>query len=102
MCLEQYAYSSGIFALPPRKKPPAKPTINAVAASAPSVHLDPFIRYLRAECGMSANTIKAYGSDLAQFFEWYRQHGPSSLRAVHLKILTAYLGNLNARKLSAT
>ena len=76
--------------MPPRKKPPTKSAATLAPSAAPSMHLDPFVRYLQAECGMSANTIKAYGSDLAQFFEWYGKHGPSSLRAVDLKLLTAY------------
>lgn len=91
--------------MPPRKRPPGqgKSTVATVrTAAAPSIHLEAFLRYLKAECGIAENTIRAYGSDLAQFFEWYRHHGPDSLRGVDLKVMSSYLGNLNRRKLSAT
>ena len=66
------------------------------------IHLQPYLHYLEAECGMSANTIQAYRSDLQQFFQWYCVHGPDSLAAVDLRFLTDYLHSLHERGLAAT
>ena len=68
----------------------------------PAIHLQPFLYYLEAECGMSTNTLKAYRSDLTQFFEYYQGHGPAKLSQVNLKFLTGYLQNLHERQLAAT
>jgi len=87
--------------MPPRKKPKTGSRHRATSVSAPSVHLDPFLRYLTAECGMSPNTVRAYASDLQQFIEWYREHGPDSLRGVNLKLLSSYLSHLHDRQLAA-
>jgi integrase/recombinase XerD len=64
--------------------------------------LRPFLQYLEAECGMARNTLAAYQSDLAQFFDWYPKHGPASLRSVDLKLLSAYLKHLHGRQLAAS
>jgi integrase/recombinase XerD len=64
--------------------------------------LDSFLQYLRAECGMSANTLAAYGTDLKQFFEWLDERGSRSVAAVNLKLLAAYLEHLRERNLAVT
>ncbi|REJ86999.1 MAG: site-specific tyrosine recombinase XerD, partial [Planctomycetota bacterium] len=50
--------------MPPRRRPAVPATAVEFAANSPRAHLDPFLHYLRAECGMSDNTIAAYGTDL--------------------------------------
>lgn len=51
---------------------------------------------------MARNTLLAYGSDLRQFFEWLEKGCAQGLHAIDLKVLTAYLGRLHERGLSAT
>ena len=61
-----------------------------------------FVHYLQAECGMSRNTIAAYQTDLNQFSEWFREHGPTTLNEVSLATLTGHLQWLHERKLAAS
>ena len=88
--------------MPPRKKPVAP------CSAAPRLYGDlrqyaePFAQYLRAECGMAANTVKAYGTDLDQFLQWFETVGPKRLEAVSLKTFAAYLERLRERGLAAT
>ena len=89
-------------AMPPRKRPPQDPVTAVASASSPTAHLEPFLRYLEAECGMARNSVRAYRSDLEQFFEWYRAQGRRALKDVDLKLFTAYLDRLHERKLAAT
>ena len=70
-------------------------------ANGVGIHLTPFLQYLDAECGMSANTLKAYRSDLEQFFEWFRGQGESRLNEIDIPLLTRYLQRLHERKLAA-
>lgn len=51
---------------------------------------------------MSTNSVRAYSSDLAQFHQWFREHGPGSLKKVDLKVLSNYLAHLHKRKLAPT
>ena len=51
---------------------------------------------------MSPNTIRAYGSDLNQFFQWQSHHGPESLKEITLEHLTNYLDHLNRRGLAVS
>ena len=51
---------------------------------------------------MSPNTIRAYGSDLNQFFQWKSRHGPASLKEITLEHLTNYLEHLNRRGLAVS
>ena len=88
--------------MPPRKRPPADWQPAGELVSSPSVHLSAFLNYLNAECGMAANTIKAYQTDLSQFFEWYAKHGPPSIQKVSLGLLTDYLEHLRNRQLAPT
>jgi integrase/recombinase XerD len=85
-----------------RKRPPAGSVFNKEAAPGGESHLPPFLHYLEAECGLAANTVLAYGTDLAQFFAWFSRRGPQSLGKVDLKLLTAYLDHLHERQLAAT
>ncbi len=88
--------------MPPRKRPPAGSVFTAGPTVSPSAHFAPFLSYLEAECGMSTNTVRAYRSDLQQFFEWFRLHGPPSITAIQLGDLTDYLQHLHERKLAAS
>lgn len=88
--------------MPPRRRPIVSAgTLELVPASATS-HLEPFLQYLRAECGLSANTLQAYGTDLRQFLEWLEERGLRSAAAVDLKTLSAWLEHLRARNLAVT
>ena len=51
---------------------------------------------------MSANTIRAYRSDLQKFFEWFPISGASSVSTIELQHLTAYLKHLHECQLAAT
>lgn len=88
--------------MPPRKRPPADSRLTGTQPADPGIHLQPFLHYLEAECGMAKNTVTSYRSDLLQFTEWYRLHGPPQLRDVNLSSLTAYLQRLHERELAAT
>lgn len=87
--------------MPPRKRPPSGSSV-AVVPSDPALRLQGFLNYLEAECGMARNTLKAYRTDLVQFFAWYRLHGPAALRQVELGLLTGYLQHLHGRGLAAS
>src|SRR5947209_3583337 len=41
--------------------------------------IGPFLHYLMAECGLSANTLAAYRSDVVRFSRWRKQHAPGPL-----------------------
>jgi integrase/recombinase XerD len=60
------------------------------------------LRYLRAECGMSTNTVQAYGTDLRQFLEWLVERRVGRLADIDLNLLSAWLEHLRARDLAAT
>ena len=62
--------------------------------------LDPFIAYLRAERGLSGNTVEAYARDLQDYFRHLAKHGiaePSWARRDHV---LAHMASLAARGLS--
>jgi integrase/recombinase XerD len=94
--------------MPPRKRPPRRDlgslleARNALRGPSASTHLEPFLHYLDAECGMSQNTIKAYHSDLQQFLEWDKARGHTPLKEIDLPYLSAYLTHLHDRGLKAT
>lgn len=90
--------------MPPRFKPPAGSRFSTETAKPAriDVHVEPFLRYLDAECGMSANTITAYRADMQQFATWFAEHGPASLKQVDLQTLSRYLDHLHKRNLKAT
>jgi integrase/recombinase XerD len=88
--------------MPPRKRPTQSPASPSVSSADPSQHLTGFVHYLKAECGLSENTILAYQRDLARFETWYRQNGPSRLQLVDLDLLSRYLQNLHEHQYAAT
>jgi integrase/recombinase XerD len=89
--------------MPERKRPVTGSTSIAIARrSDPGEYVHDFMQYLRAECGMAANTILAYRSDLDLFCEWFQRHADADLRAVDLTLLGRYLLHLQSRQLAAT
>lgn len=64
--------------------------------------LGSFLHYLMAECGVSANTLAAYRSDLARFLKWRSEHAPGPIRALGIKQLTGYVEHLSSRGLAAS
>ena len=88
--------------MPPRKRPPVGWSATQPKPAQPGMHLQPFLHYMEAECGMATNSVCAYRSDLRRFFEWYRLHGPTSLKDVDLQLLTAYLQHLHEQHLATT
>ncbi len=88
--------------MPPRKKPPRNSKIQVRKHADPVVHLEPFLNYLEAECGMAMNTVAAYRSDVVQFLNWYSSQKSRPVNEVDLKFLSGYLQHLNKRKLAAS
>ncbi|MCB9951321.1 MAG: site-specific tyrosine recombinase XerD [Planctomycetaceae bacterium] len=85
--------------MPPRRRPQSVQTANAQPFLHPRRFLDPFLAYLEAECGMSANTVAAYRNDLLQFVAWCEEQRIVSVVAVNLEILTSFLQHLHDRGL---
>jgi integrase/recombinase XerD len=87
--------------MPPRKRPA---TNSALARSQfhPANFLQPYQNYLRAECGMAANTLQAYATDLKQFTEWLDRQSVKTAEQVDLDVLGRYLQELHKRDLAAT
>jgi integrase/recombinase XerD len=56
--------------------------------------LGPFLHYLMAECGVSANTLAAYRSDIARFVRWRQAHAPGPLASMGIATLTGYVDYL--------
>lgn len=88
--------------MPPRKKPKSGSRFRVGTNADPSVHLQPFVSYLEAECGMAANTVKAYRSDLLAFFDWNKTQGKASVRDIDSKTLGKYLQSLNEQGFAAS
>jgi integrase/recombinase XerD len=53
-----------------------------------------------AECGVSANTLAAYRSDLVKFINWRRANAPGPLSGLEITKLTGYVEHLSARGLA--
>jgi integrase/recombinase XerD len=64
----------------------------------PDPHSDPigpFLHYLMAECGVSANTLAAYRSDVTRFARWRKSHAPGPLGELEVAALAGYVDYLN-------
>ena len=89
--------------MPPRFTPKAGSRFVAGTGHARlDLHVEPFLHYLEAECGMVANTIVAYRADLTRFAAWFAENGPASLKATDLTTLSRYLDHLHRQNLKAT
>ena len=62
--------------------------------------IGPFLHYLLIECGLSANTLAAYRSDVARFARWRKEHAPGPLSAVKVGTLSKYVDHLGGRGLA--
>jgi len=60
-----------------------------------------FLAYLRVECGLSPNTLKAYRNDLDQFIAFALTQGVASPRRADLDLLIAHLRDRQAAGLGA-
>ena len=75
------------------------------AALRPDPHRDsvgPFLHYLMAECGLSANTLAAYRSDIMRFTRWRREHAPGPIGDIRIGVLTGYVDHLGRSGLAAS
>ena len=88
--------------MPPRKRPVVSTPARAAGPSHPATHLQSFLHYLQAECGMAANTIHAYRNDLQQFLDWLAGRRIGAVGDIDLPILTDYLQSMRDRSLAAT
>lgn len=88
--------------MPPRKRPPAGFFVESAPRPALDTWTEPFLQYLRAECGLAANSIKAYSTDLSRFLEWSKGNGGRTPHEVDLPLLTRYLSHLHERGLKST
>jgi integrase/recombinase XerD len=88
--------------MPPRRRPPTDGARTVNRPADPGVHVPGFIQYLQAECGMAKNTVLAYRTDLEQFCEWSRLHGPEAIQQTTLAHLSGYLAYLHERQLAMT
>lgn len=62
--------------------------------------IGPFLHYLMAECGVSANTLAAYRSDLMRFARWRRRAGAGPLTGLDAQALTDYFDELRREGLA--
>ena len=88
--------------MPERRRPVSSAAVTTAKPADLSSQVAAFVTYLQAECGMSKNTLAAYRTDLLQFSEWFREHGPATLHHVDLGTLTGHLQWLHERKLAAS
>jgi integrase/recombinase XerD len=65
-------------------------------------HMQAFLTYLEAECGLAANTIRSYRSDLRDFLGWIEQHHRGPLDSFDADRLRDYLQSLRERRLASS
>lgn len=87
--------------MPPRRKPQTSLPA-AVDNLHPAAHLQAFLRYQEAECGMSPNTVSAYRNDIRQFLEFLSTTRFQSVLDVNLACLADYLHWLHKQVLKPT
>lgn len=88
--------------MPPRKRPVQSAASPVAKPADPTQYLTDFAHYLKAECGLSDNTLLAYQRDLRRFIAWYREHGPAKIQQVDLGLLSRYLQDLHDQQFAAT
>ncbi|MCA9009279.1 MAG: site-specific tyrosine recombinase XerD [Planctomycetaceae bacterium] len=77
-----------------RKRPPEGRSSAVAAFRDPAQWIPGFITYLDAECGMSPNTMAAYGRDLERFCTWNRNNGKAGIHDIGVPTITAFLDYL--------
>jgi integrase/recombinase XerD len=82
-------------------KPPPQPLADPLPAPLQKLH-DRFLVYLRVECGLSANTLEAYGRDLRELLHGFHAAGFATLDAVTARALSAHLVQLKTGRGLAT
>ena len=65
------------------------------------LHIQQFLDSTTAERGLSANTVAAYGRDLAQFAAFLERRGITEVRSIDEPCLAAFLAHLNGLRYSA-
>lgn len=88
--------------MPPRKRPVLSAVSIAARPADPTQYMAGFQHYLKAEIGLSENTLLAYRRDLTRFMAWYHDHGPAKIQQVNLEFLTRYLQDLHDHQYAAT
>ncbi len=64
-------------------------------------HLKAFLYYLAVDCGLAANTVKAYRNDIEDYLAWLAEEGAEGLEAVTPDTIRSYLHHCSKRGLSA-
>lgn len=88
--------------MPPRRRPAAGGNSAPARLLHPGQYLQPFLHYLEAERGMSANTVAAYRNDIQQFISWMDGEEIGSVLDVNLQVLSGFMEALHTRELKAT
>ena len=91
--------------MPPRRRPGevhGKSTAIDTQDQNPSTHQDGFLRYLRAECGLSENTVKAYQADTKTFLQWHTRCKAGPVHKIKLPVLSQFMQELTERGLATT
>jgi integrase/recombinase XerD len=65
------------------------------------VQVDRFLNYLAAEHGLAANSLSAYGRDLAAFLDHLERHKVATPADIQVRHVVAFLEGLQQRGLSA-
>jgi integrase/recombinase XerD len=65
------------------------------------VHVDAFLAYITVEKGLAANTVEAYGRDLAELRRYLASQGVDDMREAGSRHLVGFLTALRDRGLSA-
>ncbi|MBK7404616.1 MAG: site-specific tyrosine recombinase XerD [Phycisphaerales bacterium] len=82
----------------PRSPPPQPDQLPAELAKIAAI----FDAYLRVECGMSANTLDAYGRDIRELLSHLAEQGVRSPGEIDHRMLAAHVARLSTRGLAAS
>ncbi|MEW6301392.1 MAG: site-specific integrase, partial [Thermodesulfobacteriota bacterium] len=69
--------------------------------TARDAHVDAFLTYLTVEKGLAANTVEAYGRDVAEFCRYLDTQGVTDVTAAGARHVVGFLTLLHDRGLSA-
>ncbi len=88
--------------MPPRRRPVAQKQSSPRGEEAHGDALQSFVHYLERECGMSANTVSAYRTDIKRFLEWHRQNNLGPFPHLPLAVFRDYLKYLHEQNYATT